>query len=121
MMADKDQLLELERNFWTGDSAFFELHVDGDCLIAFSPEMAGVMNRSDLAATAKDGNLWKDLEITLKGFIEPTDGIAMLTYEARAVRENGEPYAALVSTGYARRDDGWRMIFHQQTPVARTG
>jgi hypothetical protein len=28
-----------------------------------------------------------------------------------------ESYRALVSSGYARRDDGWKMVFHQQTPL----
>ena len=46
-----------------------------------------------------------------------TVGLAILSYEARATRSNGEPYSALVSTGYARRDDGWKMMFHQQTPL----
>ena len=32
---------------------------------------------------------------------------------------NGEAYAALVSTGYVRRDDGWKMMFHQQTPLGQ--
>ena len=117
MLADRDHLLELEKNFWMGDRSFYEQHVDADCLVVFSSEMAGVMSRSDLAATAGEGNRWKDLEIALKGIIEPVDGIVIMTYEARAVRDSGEPHAALVSTGYARRGDGWRMIFHQQTTL----
>ena len=43
--------------------------------------------------------------------------MAILSYEAHATRSNGEPYSALVSTGYAKRDDGWKMMFHQQTPL----
>jgi hypothetical protein len=41
----------------------------------------------------------------------------LLSYEASAVRENGEPYKALVSTGYVKRSDGWKMMFHAQAPL----
>jgi hypothetical protein len=115
--ADIDELLVLERAFWTGDAAFFEENTDSECLVAFSPDMAGVMGNKDLADTAKDGNRWKALEIELKGTLQPSNDVAMLTYEARATRANGEAYAALVSTGYVRRGGNWRMMFHQQTPL----
>ena len=62
------------------------------------------MSNKDIAATAKDGgNRWRNLDIRLKGMIEPADDVAILSYEASATRDNGEPYAALVSTGYANR------------------
>jgi len=110
-----DTLLAIEHGFWTGDEAYFRANTDNDCLVAFA-EMAGVMANRDLAATAKNPNRWKDLEMELKGLLEPSDGVALLTYDAKAVRENGEPYAALVSTGHVRRDDGWKMVFHAQAP-----
>ncbi|TIU06881.1 MAG: hypothetical protein E5W44_22580, partial [Mesorhizobium sp.] len=97
-------------------SAYFAAHADVDCLVAF-PEMAQAMTNADLAKTATKPNRWRDLDIRLKGMVEPGSDIVMLTYEARATRENGEPYAALVSTGYVHRADGWKMMFHSQTPI----
>jgi len=52
--------------------------------------------------------------------VEPSDDVALLSYEAEATRENGEPYRALVSTGYVRQCDGWKMMFHAQMPLERT-
>jgi hypothetical protein len=112
-----DELLVLEKRFWTGDSAFFEQNTDSECLVALSLEMAGVMGNKDLAGTVKDGNRWKALEFDLKGTVQPSDDVVMLTYGANATRANGETYDALVSTGYVRRSDGWKMMFHQQTPL----
>ncbi|AZO58046.1 MAG: hypothetical protein EOQ55_30125 [Mesorhizobium sp.] len=114
--ASKKELLDIEKGFWTGDSAYFAAHADVDCLVAF-PEMAQAMTNADLAKTATKPNRWRDLDIRLKGMVEPGSDIVMLTYEARATRENGEPYAALVSTGYVHRADGWKMMFHSQTPI----
>ncbi|TIN18983.1 MAG: hypothetical protein E5Y59_04965, partial [Mesorhizobium sp.] len=85
-------------------------------LVAF-PQMAQTMSNADLAETATDPNRWRDLDIDLKGIIEPGSDIVMLTYEAHATRENGEPYAALVSTGYVHRVNGWKMMFHAHTPL----
>ncbi len=114
--ASKKELLELERGFWTGDSAFYAANADTECLVAF-PQMAQAMSNAELAETAKNPNRWRNLEIELKGIVEPGSDIVMLTYEARATRENGEPYAALVSTGYVHRVNGWKMMFHSQTPM----
>lgn len=116
MLASKDELIELEKGFWTGDEAFYKANADKECLVAF-PEMAMAMSNADLAATAKKPNRWKNLEIEPKGFVEPGSDIVLLTYEARATRPTGEPYAALVSTGYVRRADGWKMMFHSQAPL----
>ncbi|TKB13061.1 MAG: hypothetical protein E5V75_22535 [Mesorhizobium sp.] len=114
--ASKKELLDIEKGFWTGSSAYFAAHADVECLVAF-PEMAKAMTNADLAKTATKPNRWRDLDIRLKGMVEPGSDIVMLTYEARATRENGEPYAAIVSTGYVHRADGWKMMFHSQTPI----
>jgi hypothetical protein len=79
--------------------------------------MAQAMDNADLAKTAAKPRRWRDLQIDLKGIIEPGSDIIMMTYEAHAIRENGEPYAALVSTGYVHRVNGWKMMFHAQTPM----
>lgn len=114
--ASKEELLDIEKGFWTGDSAYYAANADAECLIAL-PQMAQAMTKDDLARTASKPNRWRDLDIRLKGMVEPGSDIVMLTYEARATRENGEPYAALVSTGYVHRVNGWKMMFHAQTPM----
>ncbi|MDX8480948.1 hypothetical protein RFN28_21175 [Mesorhizobium sp. VK24D] len=113
---NKQELLDLEKGFWTGDSDYFAANADTECLVAF-PGMAQAMTNAELAKTASKPNRWRDLVIKLKGMVEPGSDIVMLTYEARATRENGQPYAALVSTGYVHRADGWKMMFHAQTPI----
>jgi hypothetical protein len=114
--ANRQELLELEKGFWTGDSAYYQANVDVECLVAF-PQMAQAMTNAELAATASKPNRWRDLAIKVRGMVEPGSDIVMLTYEAHATRENGELYTALVSTGYVHRADGWKMMFHAQTPI----
>lgn len=109
-------LLALEEKFWTGDADFYLRNLDDSCLIAFAG-MTGVFNRDDVVKQIKNGHRWTDLDLKLKGVIEPVAGVAILTYQAHATRASGEPYAALVSTAYVKRDGGWKMTFHQQTPL----
>ena len=113
-------LLAIEKKFWTGDEAYYREHVDTCCLVAFV-EMSGLMSNRDLAATAKDGNRWKKLELDCKGLVQPTEDTAILTYEAKTERATGEPHHAIVSTGYVKRSDGWKMMFHSQTPLQVDG
>ncbi len=116
MKALEKDLLAIEKKFWSGDESYYRKHADTDCLVAFS-EMAGLMSNPDLAATAKEGNRWSKLDMEMKGLVQPSDDVAIITYEANAKREDGKPHHALVSTGYVKRDDGWKMMFHAQTPL----
>ena len=86
--AIKKDLLALEKKFWTGDAAIYRDNADTDCLVAFT-DMSG----DEQQGTGRDreqAQPLEDLEIDLKGIVEPADDIAMLTYEANAVRDNGE-------------------------------
>jgi hypothetical protein len=111
-----ESLLALERRFWTEGPDFYRSHLDDECLIAFT-EQAGVSSKDEIADTVQ-GRRFSDLSIEPKGLVEPTEHFAILTYEAKATRPDGEPYAALVSSGYVERDGAWKMAFHQQTPRA---
>lgn len=119
-MALKNELTRIERGFWTGDEDYFRAHLDDQCLLAF-PQMAGTYSREEVAATASDPQRWKDVSTEEKGFLQPTGETALIDYEARATRANGDPYHALVSTLYVRRGDGWKMAFHSHTPLGETG
>ena len=113
----QDRLLDIERKLWTGGPEEYHRHLDQDCLIAFSDDMAGVSTRDQIASSAADSPRWRDLDLDPRGLIRPSDDVALLTYRASARRGEGERYEALVSSCYMRRDGDWRMVFHQQTPL----
>jgi hypothetical protein len=119
-VALREELLTLEKRFWTGDATYYRQNLDDSCMIAFT-EMTGVFEKDDIAATIKSGSRWRNVAISLKGILGPAPGIALITYHADATRESGEPYAALVSSGYVRRDGTWKLAFHQHTPLASQG
>ena len=116
-MNPRSAIHDMEKGFWTRGADFYRDHVDAQCLVTFS-EMAGVMAKAKVAASVPDGQRWKNLEIDEKGFLQPCEDTAIFTYEAHAVRPNGERYHALVSSVYVKRAEGWKLTFHQQTPMA---
>ena len=110
-----EQLLAIEKHFWTGGPEAYRQHADDRCLIAFA-EMAGVMSNEDIAKSAEKYR-WRDISIEQKGLARLSDTAAVITYECSAKRKDGQPYRALVSSGYVNRGDGWKLAFHQQTPL----
>ena len=114
-MLEQD-LVALERQFWTGDTNFYRQHLDEKCLTVFQ-EQAGVFSREDVAQQASNPKRWRVQQIQPKGFLQPTDDTAIVTCEVYAKRETGEAHHTLTSSGYIRRHGEWKMTFHQQTPL----
>jgi hypothetical protein len=62
-MALENDLLKIERSFWTGGPEAYLDHCDDTCLVVFA-DHAGVMNKEDIAKMAEAGR-WKDPTMTL--------------------------------------------------------
>jgi len=118
-MPVQDELFAIEEGFWLAGADHFAAHLDSRCLLAFpqAGEMHGIHSAKDVAATATPTNRWRDLTMTDRHILEPTDGVAIISYHAEVTRADGEPYAALVSSAYVRRPEGWKLAFHQHSLV----
>lgn len=112
-------LFDIEEGFWLAGKAHFLDHVDDQCLLAFpqAGEMHGVHSRAEVAATATTDNRWRDLIMKDRYLLDGSEDFAIISYRAEVTRADGEPYAALVSSAYVRRPDGWKLAFHQHSPV----
>jgi hypothetical protein len=116
-MAGRDDLYEIEKNFWTGDAQYYRQNLAEKCMVVFT-EMAGLKNREEVAAMITDPQRWQDLKLKDRNVVELADGAVLLSYRASAKRANGQPYEALVSSAYVKENGRWKMAFHQQTPIA---
>ena len=114
-----DELFEIEKGFWTGGEDYFLAHVDDQCLLAFPtmPDFHGVHERAEVAATARQPNRWREVEMSSKQLLRPADDVAVLSYVVSAKKSDGTPYKAMIGTVYAKRGDGWKMAFHQHSPM----
>jgi ketosteroid isomerase-like protein len=111
-MALEQDLLAIEKQFWTGGPEAYQQHCDDACLVVFA-SMAAVMSRDDIAGTAEKGR-WSDVSLKPLGLVQPTDAVATIAYDCTARRKDGQPHAARVTSSYVRRADGWKLCAHQQ-------
>lgn len=114
------ELAALERQGWEALSS------DGETARAFYEDvlddrpvmlLPGGMVLEDRAAIVQSmsGAPWTRYELADLRSLELTPDTAVVTYGAVAERD-GQAYSALMSSVYVRRDDRWRLAFHQQTP-----
>lgn len=118
-MTLENDLYDIEQGFWLEGKEHFLNHLDDRCLLAFpqAGEMHGVHSRDEVAATATPSNRWRDLTMKERHLLHGAEDFAIISYRAEVTRADGEPYAALVSSAYARRPNGWKLAFHQHSPI----
>ena len=85
-MTIQDEVLAIERGFWTGGANFYRQNLDDVCVTVFT-EMAGAFKRDEIAGMITDTDRWRDLNLGIKGFLEPAPGFAILTYAVKATEE----------------------------------
>lgn len=114
----ESELYRIEEGFWLKGQEHFLEHLDEHCLLAFpqAGEMHGIFARQDVATTANQPNRWQDLTMRDRHLLEAGD-VAIISYRADVRRADGQPYTALVSSAYVSRPDGWKLAFHQHSPI----
>jgi predicted GH43/DUF377 family glycosyl hydrolase len=112
----KSELLALEEAFWraSGDRGAYEARLADDAVHVFPGW--GVGEREPVLEAVAAAAPWDSFEIEDPRVVELAPDAAALVYTAHAVR-GGEPYEAAVTSVYCRRDDGWELTLHQQTPL----
>ena len=114
-MADRSEILEIERQFWAGGPEVYRAHADETCTVVFA-QMVKTMKRDAIAATA-EASRWCDVSLVPREFRELAPGVVLLVYESTAKRKDGASHHAYVSSVYARRSGRWKLLFHQQTEI----
>ena len=116
----EDILTVLERQGWDALSsdgeaarAFYDRVLDEQVMML----LPGGMTLDDRATIVESmsGQPWNDYALEDLRSFEPTPGTGVVTYGVVADRD-GQKYSALMSSVYVRREDGWKLAFHQQTP-----
>jgi hypothetical protein len=114
------QLLEVERRLWKNDVDLYRDNLVEDALLVF-PE-TGVIDRSFALDAIRienaAGSRWADVTFEDVRALPLVPDAAVLTYRvtARWAHESTE-LTALASSVYVRRNGGWKVALHQQSPV----
>lgn len=117
----RDELLELEEQGWralstTGEVAaeFYERVLD-DTVVMLLPGGMLLDDRASIVASMS-GQPWSSYELDDLRALRPTPDLGIVFYGVVAKRADAPEYRALISSTYVRRDDGWKLTFHQQSP-----
>lgn len=110
-----EELWTEERDFWLAGAAEAARKLDEGCLMVLAG--TGILTRRKIVDRLSDAPRWQEVQLTDRASIE-TDEIRVLAYRATARRPGAETHRALCTTTWIRRDRDWRIIQHQQTPVA---
>lgn len=113
-------MLEIEKTFWrsSGDADFYRTHVADEGKFVLS---MGVMDKSDVVTAMSEAKPWKSFEIDDVSHIRIADDVVGLVYRASGQRDHdADEYRANILSVY-RKNDGWQLILHQQTPIDADG
>ncbi len=122
MAARSKQLIALERDGWTalatGDDAargFYDAVLNGELLMLLPGGL--VIDDRQQALDAMSGAPWDDFELLDERVLELDERAAVVAYRVSAHRA-GRAYEALCNSTYVTEDGAWRLVLHQQTPLA---
>ena len=119
-MSEEDVAV-LERQGWEALSAgkttgrdFYAAVLDDAAVMLLPGGM--VLTGRDQVLEAMSGPPWRTFALDDVRSSRPTEDTALVLYGVRAQRDGAPAYSALMSSLYARRPEGWKLVFHQQTP-----
>jgi ketosteroid isomerase-like protein len=107
-------LLDLDRELAGGDGDTYRSVLLPEAVVIVP---GARMGREDTAAAIDAGPGWDRFTLTEPELATVGD-CAVLTYIFEGSRGEGETYRAIMASTYVRRDDAWRLAFHQHTPVS---
>lgn len=115
----EETLVQLERDGWEAlasgrGGAHPREHLTDDALMAFS---FGVLSREATIDAVGSAPPWESFDIEDARVVVLTDDSGVVVYRVTARRAGQDPYRAVISSTFVRRDARWKLAFHQQTPA----
>ena len=121
-MTIASELKNLEKEMWRanreGDGSFYERVVREDGLIV---SKQGVASKDDIVPVInKNEHPFLKTDLSHLKVVQISEDSALVTYKAKVttlVDDAEQKFEVFATSVYAREDDQWRSVFHQQTEV----
>ncbi len=115
---DEREIIDLERRGWDAlctpnGAAFYADLMTDDAMMVFP---GSAMTKKESLAAMRAEKPWSSYKIEDPRVLRVGSGGRLVLYRAIAKR-GAHVYDALMASIYVRRSDGWKMVFHQQTPA----
>jgi hypothetical protein len=117
---EREQLLSLERELWKNDPVIYDATLIPEAILVFAE--TGVISRDQAVDAIRrenaEGRRWADVTFSDIRLSHLAADVALLHYRVNARWEQeADAIVALASSIYVRRNDSWKLAFHQQTEV----
>lgn len=106
--------MEIERELTTDAGNAYEKFLADDAVVVV-PGM--VLDKQSTIEAMKQSPGWSSFEADDPQLLDLGDGAALVTYTFSGHRDPDTDYNAVLTSVYSKGDGGWRMRFHQQTPL----
>lgn len=121
MPPDDADPIELEQRGWralatSGEAAAAFYRSVLDERIAMLLPGGTLLDAREDVIGSMSGPPWSEYRLDEVRALPLTDEVQVVTYRATATRDAMPRYSALINSTYVRRDDGWKLAVHQQTP-----
>jgi hypothetical protein len=107
---------KVEESFWLDGPDFYRARMWPDARMIF-PDPVGFLRGAAIVDALEGGPRWQAVDIEDRSEIEVGDTL-VLAYRATGSRAGSAPYVALCSSTYVRQSGAWKLLSHQQTPLA---
>ena len=111
-----DELIQIERHGWealcsSDADAYYRRHLTEDAM-AFP---FGVLNREEALDAMARADPWSRYEMEDPKVVRLGPDSGIVVYSVTAQRDGQDPFSAVLSSTFVRRDGEWRLAFHQQS------
>jgi hypothetical protein len=116
----QEQLLTTERELWTNNPIVYRDTLLPEAVLVF-PETDVIARDAAVEAIKQEnveGRRWAEVRMEQVHTVRLSEGAVLLTYRVVARWEHeAAAIVARASSVYVRRNDCWRLAFHQQTAL----
>jgi hypothetical protein len=115
-VSEAETLVAIEHELAEGSADAYRRHLRDDAVVIVPSQ---VLDKEQTIAAVEASPGWDDFSIAEETVVLLGEDAALVTYRFDGRRSDLD-YEALLSSAYVRSDGGWKLVFHQQTPVERT-
>jgi Domain of unknown function (DUF4440) len=113
----EQELIQVERRGWDAlcsDNAatYYREHLTEDALMAFP---FGLMDREEALRAMAAAEPWSRYDMQDPRVVSLGPDAGVVVYTVTAQRQGQEPFTAVLSSTFVRRDGEWKTAFHQQS------
>ena len=108
---------KFEQSLWVEGTPAYEKLLHPNCIMVF-PAPAGIIGAEAILNGIDGAPRWLSVKLDEQSSLEANGDTVILAYRAEGRRQGSPAYRAFCSSTYVRHAGEWRIIQHQQTPIA---